>query len=121
MRADPDHELAGFRVSVLRLRLALRIQVPGIISVDQRRRTLLAGDRKSGPTAPRRIIALHAHHLFLCRLAAVVDGLRPGLQVDTRPIVHRSEILAEVADPSRSGELDRIDFARADSVVGGLQ
>src|SRR5207247_3027239 len=77
--------------------------------------------RKAGATAARRIVALHAHHLFLGRLAAVVDGLRPTLQVDARPIVRGREILAEIADPSRPGVLDGIDFARAGGVVGRLQ
>src|SRR5439155_8119994 len=117
MRADPDHELAHFGLIVLGLRLALRIQAPGIVAADQCRRALLARDRKAGATAARRVVALHTHHLFLDRLAAVVDGLRPALQVDARPIVHGGEILAKVADPSGPGVLDGIDFARADSVV----
>src|SRR6266571_3035341 len=121
MRGDPHHELPHFGLIVLSLRLALRIQGPGIIAVDQCRRALLARDRKAGATAARRIVALHAYHLFLDRLVAVVDGLRPVLQVDARPIVRGGEILAEIADPSSPGVLDGIDFARADGVISRLQ
>src|SRR5438094_8487182 len=70
MRADRDHELAHFGLIVLGLRLALRIQCPRIIAGDKCRRALLARDRKAGATAARRIVALHAHHLFFDRLAA---------------------------------------------------
>src|SRR5207302_2316366 len=114
MRCDPDHELAHFGLIVLGLRLTLRSQGPGIIAADQRRRALLARDGKAGAAAAWRVVALHANHLFLCGLAAVVDGLRPALQVDARPIVRSGEILAEIADPSRPGVHDGIDFARAD-------
>jgi hypothetical protein len=57
VRADLDHELARFDLIVLGLRLALRIQVPGIIGADQCRRALLARDGKAGATAARRIVA----------------------------------------------------------------
>ena len=121
MRADPDHELAHFGLIVLSLRLALRVQVPGVIAVDECRPPLLAVDGKAGAAAARRVVTLHTHHLFFGGLAAVIDGLRIALHVHARPIVRRREILTEIAYPARPGVLNPIDFARADGSVGRLQ
>src|SRR5262249_33504161 len=65
VRADHDHELAHFGLIVLGLRLALCVQVPGVIAANQCRRALLARDGKAGAAAARWVVALHTDHLFL--------------------------------------------------------
>src|SRR2546421_5205916 len=121
MGAYPDQELPRFRLIVDRLWLSLRIQIPGVVARYECGRLLLTGDGESGTATSRRVVTLDLYHLFFCRLAVVVDGLRPALQIHTWPVIHCAEVLTEITDPSGSCELDGIDFARADRAVGRLQ
>src|SRR5205807_1017603 len=105
--ACPDQELPNLGGTRLRIGLALRIQVPGIVAADKICGAHLALERNEAAAATH-VVALNAHVLLFRGFAAVVDGREITLEVRSRPIRARSfggETLTHGAQPAGAGIL----------------
>jgi hypothetical protein len=101
-------------------RLALRVQVPADVAVGKLSKVLLALDREAGTASAGNVVPLNAHIVVFRRLAIVVNGADPALQVGARQVA-LGELLARIAHPPRGRKNVGLDFVRADRLVGGLQ
>jgi hypothetical protein len=123
VRAERDQELPILGGTRLRIGLALRVQVPGVVAVDEVRGAHLALKRHEAAAA-RRVVALNSDMLLFRGFAGVVDGRDITLEVSSRPIRAGSfggETLTHRAQPAGAGIHDGIHGIRADRLVGGLQ
>src|SRR5205814_9417024 len=100
--------------------LALRVHVPAGVAVDELLEAYLALDREAGAAATRIVVSLNARVLPFGGLAAEVGGEDKVLDVRARQVA-LGELLTRVAHPACAAIRPRLDAARADRFVGGLQ